>query len=276
MVSRYASLIAAIFEAHHTADATSFEFSREEIETTARALEIPLPKNVGDVLYSFRFRVPLPESITSTAPSGKEWAIKLAGTGVYRFELVDGLRIAPTPGLVVTKIPDATPELIAQHALGDEQALLAKVRYNRLIDIFLGVTAYSLQSHLRTTVAGLGQIEIDEVYLGLDRHGAHYLIPVQAKGGTDQIGSVQAEQDLAWAASRFPDLVVRAVAAQFMPSHVIALFELALQDAQVRIVQERHYQLVAADAISASDLEFYKRNAGLHSQSPATDEPPGV
>jgi len=51
--------------------------------------------------------------------------------------------------MAAIKIPDATPEIVAAYALSDEQALLAKVRYNRLLDIFLGVAAYSLQNHLR-------------------------------------------------------------------------------------------------------------------------------
>jgi len=41
------------------------------------------------------------------------------------------------------------------YALGDEQALLAKLRYNRLLDIFTGVVCYSLQNHLRTNVPGM-------------------------------------------------------------------------------------------------------------------------
>ena len=63
-------------------------------------------------------------------------------------------------------IPDGTPEIIRGYALDDEQALLAIVRYNRLIDIFLSLTTYSLQNHLRTTVLNIGQIEIDELYIG--------------------------------------------------------------------------------------------------------------
>ena len=57
---------------------------------------------------------------------------------------------------------------MATAAMSDEQALLAKVRYNRLIDVFLGLVAYSLQNHLRTTVTEMGQIEIDEIYVKLD------------------------------------------------------------------------------------------------------------
>jgi hypothetical protein len=46
------------------------------------------------------------------------------------------------------KVPDATPGVIAKYALSDEQALLAKLRYNRLVDLFTAITCYSLQSHL--------------------------------------------------------------------------------------------------------------------------------
>ena len=84
------------------------------------------------------------------------------------------MNIAPNKLLAETKIPDATPGVITMYALGDEQALLAKLRYNRLIDIFTGVACYSLQSHLRTTVPNIGQVETDEIYIGIDRRGAHY------------------------------------------------------------------------------------------------------
>jgi hypothetical protein len=91
------------------------------------------------------------------------------------------VNILPSEMLAETKIPDATPGIIAKYALSDEQALLAKVRYNRLIDIFTGVTCYSLQNHLRTTVPGIGRVETDEMYIGVDRRGAQYVFPVQAK-----------------------------------------------------------------------------------------------
>ena len=92
------------------------------------------------------------------------------------------------------------------YALSDEQALLAKLRYNRLLDTFTGLTCYSLQNHLRTKVPNVGQVEVDEIYVGLDRKGAHYVLPIQAKGGNDQINIVQIEQDLAMCAAKFPAL----------------------------------------------------------------------
>ena len=78
------------------------------------------------------------------APEGKEWVIRSIGRGKYSFDLIPfQVRIRPNAALAVIKIPDATPEIIASSALEDEQALLARVRYNRLIDIFLGLTSYS-------------------------------------------------------------------------------------------------------------------------------------
>lgn len=255
--NRYKILIERVFFDHWSNGTTEFEFAREEIETVAADLEIALPKNIGDLIYSFRFRVPLPDAIRTTQPEGLEWIIEGAGKARYRFRLVKVTRIVPSENLVSTAIPDSTPELIRAYALDDEQALLAIVRYNRLIDTFLGLTTYSLQNHLRTTVKGVGQIEIDELYIGLDKYGCHYVIPVQAKGGKDQIGVVQTSQDLAFSAEKFPDVRCRPVAAQFMTEGVIALFELTLDDGQVKVVEERHYKLVPASELDRKAIRSY-------------------
>jgi acyl transferase domain-containing protein len=164
---------------------------------------------------------------------------------------------------VVVKIPDSTPEIIRASALGDEQALLALVRYNRLIDVFLGLTAYSLQNHLRTTAPGIGQAEVDEVYVAVDRHGAQYVLPVQAKGGNDQIGVVQAEQDIAVCHEKFSGFTPRPIAAQFMADGVIALFELTVQEDEIRVVREAHYRLVPHSEITDADRAAYRSAAGL-------------
>ena len=148
--NRYAALIEKIFRDLHTKGATALEFERPDLKRAATALNIELPENLGDVIYSMRFRVAMPSAVLKTQPAGHEWIIELAGRSKYRFRLVKKNRIVPNTALATTKIPDGTPEIIAAYALDDEQALLAKVRYNRLIDIFLGLTTYSLQNHLRT------------------------------------------------------------------------------------------------------------------------------
>lgn len=256
--NRYQVLIAKVFSAHHKPNSKAFEFAREDLEAAALELGIKLPKNLGDIIYSVRFRTALPEEILITQPKGMEWIIEGAGRSVYRFKLVRINRIVPNPSLMRISIPNATPELIRAYALDDEQALLAIVRYNRLIDTFLGLTTYSLQNHLRTTVKGIGQIEIDELYIGLDKRGCHYVIPVQAKGGKDQIGIVQTTQDIRFVEQRFPDIRCRAVAAQFMDDNAIALFELTLDGEDIRVVEERHYQLVPARELDKKVLIDYR------------------
>lgn len=260
-LDRYSAIIDKVFSAHFVLGCKEFEFTREEFENIAEQLAIKLPKNLGDVLYSFRYRKKLPESIRATAGEGVEWVIEGAGRARYRFRQAKINRIVPRDDLVTIKIPDATPEIITAYALSDEQALLAKVRYNRLIDIFLGIAAYSLQNHLRTTVVGIGQIEVDEIYVGIDRHGRQFVIPVQAKGGNDQHGAIQTQQDIACCQAKFPTLICRPVSAQFMAETRIALFELAIEDGELKIVEERHYRLVPATEISPEDLNAYATRA---------------
>jgi hypothetical protein len=248
--NRYKVLIESIFFDHWTVNSTEFLFQRDEIKAKAKQLGIRLPDNIGDVPYSIRYRVALPQKIVDTQPEGREWIIEGAGRSRYRFKLVPATRIKPNEALVGIAIPDSTPELIRKYALIDEQALLAIVRYNRLVDTFLGLTTYSLQNHLRTTVKGIGQIEIDELYVGIDKFGCHYVIPVQAKGGKDQIGVVQTTQDIRYAEQEFPGMRCRPIAAQFMAGGIVALFELTLQGEEVKVVDERHYKLVPASELN--------------------------
>lgn len=254
----YDRIIEQVFFDHFAKGMTEFEFSRREIVQAKEKHDPDLDLNPGDVPYSYRYRRAFPERIVATQPEGLEWIIEGAGRAQYRFKLAKVTRIVPNPNLVSIGIPDATPEIIRAYTLDDEQALLAIVRYNRLIDTFLGLTTYSLQNHLRTTVKGIGQIEIDELYVGLDKHGCHYAIPVQAKGGKDQIGVVQTGQDIAFGAEKFPNMRCRPIAAQFMNDKVVALFELTIEDGDVKVVDERHYKLVPADRLDRAAIRNYR------------------
>ena len=83
--NRYKALIERIFFSHWAAGGTEFVFERSEIKTSAAELEIELPDNIGDIPYSFRYRVPLPASIVETQPKGLgsqnislSWCLRLA------------------------------------------------------------------------------------------------------------------------------------------------------------------------------------------------------
>ena len=257
--SAYGRILERVFAARHRQGLSEVAFTREDISQAATEIGIPVPRNLGDLVYSFRYRGQLPESIASAAPPGKGWMILPAGPGRYRFALTSLVEITPNPSLAETKVPDATPGIVSKYALSDEQSLLANVRYNRLIDIFTGVACYSLQNHLRTAVPRLGQVETDEVYVGVDQRGVHYVFPVQAKGQSDRLGIVQVLQDFAVCAHKFPGLIARPIAAQSVASDVIVLFAFEKDGNDVAVSIEKHYRLVPPDAISGADLERYGR-----------------
>lgn len=257
--NRYSAIIEAIFHGRYEAGDISVEFHRDQITAAALSLGVAPPRNLGDVIYTFRYRQPLPSSIRATAPTGQTWIIRAAGRARYRFDLVRDIPLTPNPSLAVTKIPDATPGMVAKYAFSDEQAVLARVRYNRLIDVFLGIACYSLQNHLRTSVRGMGQVETDELYVGVDKRGIHYVIPVQAKSGANNIGRVQIEQDIAVCADKLPSLVCRPVGAYAIGDDVVALLEFEEDDSEIRVANERRYRLVPPEGVSADDLARYQK-----------------
>lgn len=257
MASAYDRVIEIAFLEKHATGKTEVIINRSRLDQIAKELGLSI-LNLGDVIYQKRYRAALPRAISELAPPGYEWVIQGAGDAIYRFILKKGGQILPSANRSVIKVPDATPSIIAKYALNDEQALLAKLRYNRLIDLFLRLTCYSLQNHLRTKVKGVGQIEVDELYLGIDRAGVHHVAPVQAKGKTDKLSTVQIWQDICFCRERFPLLLCRPVGAMFLPKEVIAVFEFVEEDDEIRVVEEKHYQLVPADLISPDELAAYR------------------
>ncbi|NNJ13179.1 endonuclease [Chloroflexales bacterium ZM16-3] len=255
---RYSKIILHLFRKHYSEGATEVVFHRSEIGPASEAEGVEAPRNLGDLIYYFRFRQPLPEEIIRKTPPGQQWIIRSGGRSIYKLvAITPTFEIVPNPHKLTIKIPDSTPGIIARYALSDEQALLAKLRYNRLIDIFTGLSCYSLQNHLRTTVKGIGQVETDEVYVAIDSRGAHYVIPVQAKGGRDTQSIVQIEHDAAMCRQKFKGLVCRPVAAQFMAENQIAMFDFIEVDGEIKLVNEQHYQLVLPGEITLEELQTY-------------------
>lgn len=108
----------------------------------------------------------------------------------------------------------------------------------------------------------MGQVETDELYVGVDKRGSHYVFLPQAKGGSDKLNVVQIEQDFAVCAHKFPSLICRPMAAQFMQGGVIALFEFEQGNGLVTISSEKHYKLVPPDEVTAADLKSYQQRTG--------------
>lgn len=57
--NRYTQILARLFLSRHQEGDENVAFEREDMERTAQELGIKLPKNLGDVVYSFRYRANL-------------------------------------------------------------------------------------------------------------------------------------------------------------------------------------------------------------------------
>ena len=259
-ITKYDRIISKVF-ANHDDGGASFTFPRDAIVDAAHELGERPPKNLGDVIYTYRSRRDLPEDIQQRAETGREWIIRSVGTSQYQFAQVRWGGALPSPDLSETRIPDSTPALIEKYRQSDEQALLAIIRYNRLIDVFTRLSCFSVQSHLRTSLTDIGQVEIDELYVGIDRRGAHYVLPIEVKSQTDRLGVAQVSNLFALAEQKFPALIARPIGAQFVRDDLIALFEFerGLSDLDLSVAAEKHYRLVPAEEIPDDLIQQYAR-----------------
>lgn len=269
----YVQIIQRVFDDHFVEGCRRFTFTRDALREAAETVGLDVDgdraevtKNLGDIVYSFRFRRDFPKEITRRAPAGKMWIITGKGDAAYEFRLITKPTLTADPNWFVTKLHDATPEIVRRFDLSDEQAVLARIRYNRLVDVFCRCVAYSLQNHLRTKVEGIGQIEIDELYVGANRQGEHFIIPVQAKKAKDRLGVSQLLQDLEYCRLRHPEMRPRALGAQLMTYEEggrsfdrIVIFEFECRDEEddviIRKMAERHFVLLPHREISVADLE---------------------
>ncbi len=270
--SRYIQIMRKLFEEKWREGSKGFDWHREDLQRFAEELGIRVPKNLGDNIYSVRHgRQDLPEEIRALAPAGKAWILLPNGKSTYRFVLAERAFLDPDDAKQPVKIPDSTPQIVARYAKSDEQAVLARIRYCRLVDIFMGLASYQLQSHMRTTIAHFNgaQTELDEIYVGVDGNGTQFVIPIQAKGDGERVGVVQIITDHYTCVEKFPHMIGRTLAAKtvrvedkrgFGQVFTIALIEAVVtSDYGVRKVREEHFQLVPAAMISDADLKNYRK-----------------
>jgi hypothetical protein len=272
-VSKYDQIIQWVFANNYHQDDVIVSFDRDELVQASDALGFARIKNLGDIPYSFRFRRELPVEIQNTAPEGAEWIIVGTGIGEYAFRLASPGKIEPAMHYFPIKIPDSTPEIVRHYAPGtDEQALLTRARYNRLVDVFTGLTCYSVQNHLRTTVAGVGQVEVDEIYVGINKRGVHFVLPCQAKSPGDKFGIVQVMQDIELCRQRYSMAICRPIALRFTGEDSVSILELAVREQDdilmLNTVDEKQYQLVPKADISDREQTILKESEGTYIVSP--------
>ena len=105
-----------------------------------------------------------------------------------------------------------------------------------------------MQGHFRTTVKNTGQVEIDDLYIGLDTDGNGFVLPIEAKIDSlkDQLGVVQVTQMIRFAEAQFPDLSVRPIGVKLMldGSYMFLEFTAVSDPNQIATKRYKRYLLV--------------------------------
>ena len=150
--------------------------------------------------------------------------------------------LKPYPMRLATRLYDDTPQVVLRNVVGPRQRMLAQIRYNRLLDRFLGMPAYSLG--FWSGRVGKELIEIDDVYVAVNRSGRQFVVPVQARVGDNRQGKVHAARDIDWCKKKMPQSICWPILAQFVTSSRIAFLSLCVYEGEIKVVEERHYELV--------------------------------
>jgi hypothetical protein len=224
LLTQYDQVLLEVFSRHYSEEASYLKFKKDELVEACLRHGITV-RNIPDIIYTYRVRRMLPAQISDTG----HWAIEPAGRGAYAFRL---LRNAPHFDIPLTDyapvdIYNAIPEVVEGLLRQDEQSLLTRVLYNRLVDIFTGLTCFHIQNHYRSFVAGMGEVELDALYVGVDKTGTLFVLPIEAKsqGEAEMIGRIQVSQMSKLVRQDFGILRRRILAVKALPDGTIAMIE---------------------------------------------------
>ncbi len=241
----YDQAIAAVFERHYEEGAHYFEFEKDEFDEVLADLGLQV-RNIPDIVYTYRSRRPLPQSVRDKG----NWAIMGAGRGRYAFRLLKNppfFEIA-FGDYAPIDIYNAIPEVVEGFLRRDEQSLLTRILCNRLVDIFTSLTCFHLQNHYRSAVQDVGEVELDALYIGVDENGQLFVLPIEAKSQTenDRIGRAQISNMAKLVRQDFSDLGRRILAVKELGDNTIAMVELSdgVEPDDFGVVSVRRFRLI--------------------------------
>lgn len=212
----YVPIILKIFRELYTQDAVSIDFSLDDIRRAADELNVrERTRNAGDVVYRMRARTKLPSEIVEAGFN----ILRQVGRGKYRLEkganiivnVEDEPEVNETIDITPLPVRRLLPEDISEI---DEQGLLTIVSYCKLLDHFTGLTVYRLRNHVRKSVKGVGQAEVDAVDVGvaLSEEEDPLVFPIEAKAREDAVNKVQIAAQVQFARQYFPAYEIRPLA----------------------------------------------------------------
>lgn len=255
----YVPVILKLFNDRWRPGASTVVFSLDDVRTAVEAVRAASDtpdrissRNPADVVYRMRSRTKLPDEILSKGFH----VLRAVGRGLYQFEKASsGIIEVPvnplTPAIDQTPMPvrRLLPETMAEM---DEQALLSVVGYCQLLDHFTGLKIYRLRSHVRKSVPGVGQAELDAIDVGIASGDGDIpvVFPIEAKAVSDELNRVQIFNMLRYAEHFFPKMRVRplAIKVDFQSAVHLMEFNIAARPADLRIVKATSYAINTSEA----------------------------
>ncbi|MFI7130340.1 hypothetical protein ACIBQ1_31940 [Nonomuraea sp. NPDC050153] len=246
----YVPIVRRIFDEKYAEGDTVVDFTLDDVRRAAAELNIVV-RNAADVIYRMRSRTVLPAEILEKG----FYILRQVGRGKYRFEIGE-TTIMEIPKNEVINALDLTPlpvrRLLPENLADlDEQALLTVVNYCKLIDHFIGLRSYRLRSHVRKSVEGVGQAELDEldVAVALTDEEVPVILPIEAKAAPDAINRVQISAMVSFSRVYFPGHEIRPVAIKVDYDSLVHLVEFnrTEEPAELKIINSATYRLQLSD-----------------------------
>ena len=242
----YGPILLHVFNARWRQGTPTVLFTLDDVRNAADALRLEV-RNPADLIYRMRSRTALPKEILDKG----FFILRAIGRGQYQFEkgsstLFEPLDSEPTEALDLTPLPvrRLLPERLADM---DEQAILTIASYCKLFDHFTGLQVYRLRNHVRKSVPGIGQAELDAIDVGvaLRDDESPIVFPIEAKAAADALNRVQIFNMIEYSRHYFPGMIVRPLAVKVDYDSLLHMMEfgLATKAADFRIVKSASYVL---------------------------------
>lgn len=242
----YVPILREIVRRKYVPGSQRIEFAKQDVEEVARELGLKLG-NAADVVYRMRSRTRLPDDILDLGFT----VLRGVGRGRYVLE-VGGEAVVHLPEHEVFDHNDQTPlpvrRLLPEElAELDEQGLLTIVSYCKLLDHFTGLTVYRLRSHVRKSVPGIGQAELDEIDVGvaLRDDDVPVVFPIEAKAADEVINRVQIASAVAYCETYFAGHQVRPIVVKLTYDGILHFLEFRATTslAGLRVLSSHGYRL---------------------------------
>lgn len=250
----YGPILLHIFNSRWRQGTPTVLFTLDDVRNSADALKLEV-RNPADLIYRMRSRTILPKEILDKG----FYILRAIGRGQYQFEkgsstLFEPLNSELTEALDLTPLPvrRLLPERLADM---DEQAVLTIASYCKLFDHFTGLQVYRLRSHVRKSVPGIGQAELDAIDVGVALRDDEMpvVFPIEAKAAADALNRVQIFNMVEYSRHYFPGMTVRPLAIKVDHDSILHVMEfgVATKAAELKIIKSASYALSLSEQQAA-------------------------